>query len=135
MDVENSFTRNSAAEAAVRIVKRALQSLGKEFSLSYSEFQTALQLAANLANECPFDPRVQSREECIQCVTPNTLLLGRPSQSGNVGTFDFSIFPYKRLPAMQAEVTKFWRSWSQLAGPNLFIRSKWHTAQRNVAVK
>lgn len=35
---------------------------------------------------------------------------------------------------MQAEVTKFWRSWSQLAGPNLVVRSKWHTSQRNVAV-
>lgn len=34
---------------------------------------------------------------------------------------------------MQAEVSK-WRSWIQLAGPNLFIRSKWHTAERNVAV-
>lgn len=93
MDVENSFTRNSAAEAAVRIVKRALQSLGKEFSLSYSEFQTALHLAANLANERPFDARVQSREDCIQYVTPNTLLLGRAPQSGDVGTFDFSIYP------------------------------------------
>lgn len=35
---------------------------------------------------------------------------------------------------MQAEVSKFWRSWSQLAGPNLLVRNKWHTAKRNVAV-
>lgn len=35
---------------------------------------------------------------------------------------------------MQSMVNKFWRSWSQLAGPNLFIRNKWHTSQRNVAV-
>lgn len=35
---------------------------------------------------------------------------------------------------MQAEVNKFWRSWSQLACPKLFVRSKWHTAQRNVTV-
>lgn len=126
--------RNGAAEAAVRIVKRALHSLGKESSLSYSEFQTTLHIAANLTNERPIDARVQSREDCIQYVTPNCLLLGRASQSGDIRTFDFSCYPYERLRAMQSEVNKFWRSWSQLAGPNLFIRSKWHTAQRNVAI-
>lgn len=126
--------RNGAAEAAVRIVKRALQSLVRESSLTYSEFETTLHLAANLANERPIDARVQSREDCIQYVTPNTLLLGRASQSGDVRTFDFTNYPYKRLQVMQAEVTKFLRSWSQLAGPHLFIRSKWHTAERNVAV-
>ncbi|KAL3973928.1 GTP-binding protein [Sarotherodon galilaeus] len=126
--------RNGAAEAAVRIVKRALQSLGRESGLSYSEFQTALHVAANLANERPIDARVQSREGCIHYVTPNTLLLGRASQNGDFKMFDFSVYPYKRLQAIQAEVSKFWRSWSQLAGPNLFVRSKWHTAHRNVAV-
>lgn len=34
--------RNGAAEAAVRIVKQSLQSLGKESILSYGEFHTAL---------------------------------------------------------------------------------------------
>ncbi len=43
-------------------------------------------------------------------------------------------YPYKRLREMQNQVNKFWRSWSQLAGPNLFLRSKWHTSCRNVAV-
>ena len=126
--------RNGAAEAAVRIVKKALQSLGKESGLSYSESHTALYLAANLANERPIDARMQSREDCIQYVTPNSLLLGRASQSGDVKTFDFTSYPYKRLRAMQSEVTKFWKSWSQLAGPNLFVRSKWHITERNVAV-
>ena len=28
----------------------------------------------------------------------------------------------------------FLRSWSHLAGPNLFVRSKWHTTQINVTV-
>ena len=126
--------RNGAAEAAVRVVKRALQSFRKESDLSYSEFQTALHIAANLANERPIDARVQSREDCIHYVTPNTLLLGRASQTGDIKTFDFDSYPYKRIRAMQSEVNKFWRCWSQLAGPNLFVRSKWHTVQRNVAV-
>lgn len=35
---------------------------------------------------------------------------------------------------MQVEVTKFWRHWSQLSGPNLFVRNKWQTIKRNVSV-
>lgn len=126
--------RNGSAEAAVRIVKKALQSLGGESGLSYSELQTTLQLAANLANERPIDARVQSHEDTVQYITPNTLLLGRASSSGDWKTFDFTSYPYKRLQEMQHQVNKFWRSWSQLAGPNLFVRSKWHTTQRNVGV-
>lgn len=70
----------------------------------------------------------------IRYVSPNSLLLGRTSQSGDVMSCEFTKYPYKRLQVMQSEVTKFWKSWSQLAGPNLFVRSKWHTKKRNVAV-
>lgn len=126
--------RNGAAEAGVKVTKRALQSLGKGEGLTYSEFLTALKLAANLANERPIDARVQSRENSIIYITPNTLLLGRATQSGDFKTFDYTTYPFKRLQEIQTQVNYFWRSWSQLAGPNLFIRSKWHTAQRNVAV-
>lgn len=126
--------RNGAAEAAVRIIKRALQNCGGESTLTYSEMHTALQIAANLANERPIDARAQNQEGCIQYVTPNSLLLGRASQSGDIKTFDFFSYPFKRLQAMQSLVNKFWERWSQLAGPNLFIRSKWHTTHRNVAI-
>lgn len=126
--------RNGAAEAAVRIMKRALQSLGKGTNLSFSEFLTVLQLAANLANERPIDARAQSLEDRLEYITPNSLLLGRASQSGDVKTFDFGTYPYKRLREIQAQVNHFWKSWSQLAGPNLFVRCKWHTTERNVAV-
>ena len=68
--------RNGAAEAAVKITKRALQSLSTQANLTFSEFLTALQMAANLANERPIDARVQSREDRVQYVTPNSLLLG-----------------------------------------------------------
>lgn len=124
---------NEAAEAAVRIVKRALQSLGKSVGLTFSEFLTALQLAANLANGCPIDVRIQSREDRIQYVMPNALL-GCASQDGEFKTFSFTNYPYKRLQEIETQVNSFWRAWCQLAGPNLFIRSKWHITERNVAV-
>ncbi|XP_061902114.1 uncharacterized protein LOC133649625 [Entelurus aequoreus] len=126
--------RNGAAEAAVKITKRALQSLGRGEGLAFSEFLTVLKLAANLANERPIDARVQCREDGIQYITPNTLLLGRATQSGDFKTFDYTTYPFKRLQEIQMQVSYFWKSWSQLAGPNLFIRSKWHTAERNAAI-
>ncbi|XP_077480924.1 uncharacterized protein LOC144092035 [Stigmatopora argus] len=125
--------RNGAAEAAVRAVKRALHNLAGDRCFTWSEFQTFLYMAANLANERPIDARTQSREECIDYISPNTLLLGRTGPEGDVGSFNFQGYPYKRLRAIQTEVDRFWKKWSQLAGPNLFIRSKWHTTNRNVA--
>lgn len=68
--------QNGAAEAAVKITRGALQSLGTREGLTFTKFLMVLKLAANLANERPIDARVQSREDRIQYITPNTLLLG-----------------------------------------------------------
>lgn len=126
--------RNGAAEAAVRVVKRALNNLGGDGTFTWREFQTFLYMAANLANERPIDARIQSREDCVGYICPNSLLLGRSGPKGDPGSFAFESYPYKRLREIQAEVDKFWRKWSQLAGPNMFVRNKWHTRERNVAV-
>ncbi len=125
--------RNEAAEAAVRLVKRALNNLGGDGVFTWTEFQTFLYMAANLANERPIDARIQSREDCIDYISPNSLLLGRAGSKGDPGRFQFENYSYKRLGIIQTEVNRFWRKWCQLAGPNLFIRSKWHTRERNVA--
>lgn len=115
-----TWRRNGAAEAAVKVTKRALQSLGRGEGLTFSEFLM-------VANERPIDARVQSREDCIQYITLNTVLLGWATQSGDFRAFDYTTYPFKRLLEMQTQVSHFWKSWSQLAGPHLFIRSKWHT--------
>ena len=52
--------RNGAAEAAVKIVKRALSNLCGVGVFTWGEFQTFLFMAANLANERPIDARVQT---------------------------------------------------------------------------
>ncbi|XP_036068500.1 uncharacterized protein LOC112152419 [Oryzias melastigma] len=126
--------RNGAAEAAVRLLKRALHNLGGDGIFTWGEFQTFLYMAANLTNERPIDARTQSQEDCINYITPNTLLLGRAGPKGDSCSFDFAGYPFKRLNVIQAEVNRFWKKWSQLAGPNLLIRNKWHTKTRNVAV-
>lgn len=126
--------RNGAAEAAVRTVKRALQNLGGDGVFTWGEFQTFMYMAANLANERPIDARTQSQEDCVEYITPNSLLLGRACSRGDPGHFQFEGYPYKRLSMIQSQVNRFWKKWCQLAGPNLFIRSKWHTRERNLAV-
>ena len=126
--------RNGAAEAAVGVLKRALSSVGENEDLSTLEFQTLLYLAANLSNERPIGARTQVQEETVDIITPNSLLLGRAGPKGDAQGFDFPAYPFSRLRAVQVEVDKFWRRWSQLAGPHLFVRQKWHVPARNVAV-
>lgn len=120
--------RNGPAEAAVCTVKWALHNLGGDGVFTWSEFQTFLYMAANLVNERPIDARTQSREDCVDYISPNSLLLGRTRPKGDLGSFEFEGYPYKRLRVIQTEVNRFWRKWSQLAGPNLFV-SKWHTKE------
>ncbi len=74
---------------------------------TWGEFQTFLYMAANLANERPIDARTQSREYCLEYITPNSLLLGRVSPRGDIGDFDFAGYPYKRLMVIQGEIKKF----------------------------
>lgn len=126
--------RNGAAEAAVRVLKRALSSVGKECNLTALEFQTFLYLAANLANERPIGARAQVQDETMEVITPNSLLLGRAGPNGDSRGFEYPIYPVVRLRSIQIEVNKFWKRWSQLAGTNLYIRQKWHALARNVAV-
>lgn len=89
--------------------------------LTTLEFQSLLYLAANLSNERPIGARSQVQEEMVEVVTPNSLLLGRAGPRGDTQGFKFPTYPFSRLRAVQVEVDKFWRCWSQLAGPHLYI--------------
>ncbi|KAJ8378393.1 hypothetical protein AAFF_G00242810 [Aldrovandia affinis] len=126
--------RNGAAEAAVKVVRRALRANDKKGPFTLVELQTLLYLAANLANERPIEARIQAQEDdVIEYLSPNSLLLGRTGPKGDSGGFKWD-YPFQRFQAVQGAVSEFWRRWSQLAGPNLFTRPKWHTKERNVAV-
>lgn len=127
--------RNGAAEAAVKLMKRALTSIGGMIgSLTWGEPQTLFHQVANLTNERPIDARAQEQEDSVEYVTPNTLLLGRTGIGGDIGEIDLCAHPWRWLRAIQIGVDMFWRKWSELAGPKLFIRPKWHWSKRNVEV-
>ena len=127
--------RNGAAEAAVKLLKRALMSLGGTVgSLTWGELQTLFYQAANLTNERPIDARAQEQEDSVEYLTPNSLILGRASLGGDTNGLDLETHSWRRLRAIQIGVDRFWAKWRELAGPNLFIRPKWHRTERNVKV-
>ncbi|KAL2088696.1 hypothetical protein ACEWY4_015595 [Coilia grayii] len=127
--------RNGAAEAAVKLLKRALTSLGGTTgSLTWGELQTLFYQAANLTNERPIDARAQEQEDSVEYLTPNSLILGRASLGGDTSGLDLETHSWRRLRAIQIGVDRFWAKWRELAGPNLFIRHKWHRSERNVEV-
>ena len=74
----DSSQRNRAAEAAVQIVKRAF-----------------CNLAVNLANQRPIDARIQSREDSISYITPNSFLLGRAGPKGDIYIFNIEGYSTK----------------------------------------
>lgn len=53
---------------------------------------------------------------------------------GTLKSFDFNNYPYKRLREIQSQIDEFRIAWCQLAVLNLFVRTKWHTTERNVTV-
>ena len=135
MSPADSPHRNGAAEAAVKIIKTALGSLtGVSSKLTWDELQTVLFEAANLANERPINAHAQVEEDTVVYITPNSLLQGHTRRGGNFMGINFQDYPWKRLQAIQEAVDKFWTKWSALAGPSLFVRSKWHQRERDVAV-
>ena len=53
---------------------------------------------------------------------------------GDISGLDLETHSWRRLRAIQIGVDRFWAKWRELAGPNLFIRQKWHRSERNVRV-
>ncbi|KAL0165741.1 hypothetical protein M9458_037585, partial [Cirrhinus mrigala] len=96
--------RNGAAEAAVRVLKRALSSVGMGCNLTALEFQTLLYLVANLSNERPIGARAQVQDEAVEVITPNSLLLGRAGPKGDSRGFEYPTYPFVRLRSIQIEV-------------------------------
>ena len=65
---------------------------------------------------------------------PNDLLLGRSSGAVPEGEFDISINATKRLKFIDSTLNCFWKRWHRDYFQTLFLRQKWHTSCRNIAV-
>jgi hypothetical protein len=104
------------------------QGLVESRRLSPSEFLTLCSEVANLVNERPIGTLPSSDSE-INCITPNSLLLGR-SVAKNPGDWqEFFPSPEKLFHVVQSVVSEFWRNWVELCAPCLVVR---HTTTRNL---
>ena len=124
---------NGAAEATIKIVKKALLRSVGENVLSFTELQTMFFEAAEIANERPL--AVQTSDDSkIQYLCPNQLILGRSSARVPSGDFEFTKHPIRRFQLVQSLVDRFWLEWQKLTFPTLVQRKKWHTECRNLQV-
>lgn len=51
---------------------------------------------------------------------------------GDMDGLDLVTHPWRRLRNIHNLVDRFWTKWNELDSPNLFVREKWHTKERNV---
>ena len=73
--------RNGLAEAAVKLVKSALDlTLASQVTLNYAEIDTLFSSVANLVNQRPLAVKSFTYED-HHAITPNDLLLGRSRNS------------------------------------------------------
>jgi hypothetical protein len=125
--------RNGVTEALVKSVKKAITVSIQDNVMTFSELQTVCFEAANLVNERPIGRYPTSPEDGTY-LCPNDLLLGRCTSRVPSGPFRETANPRLRFEFVQRVINAFWKHWTRDYFPNLLIRQKWHTSQRNVEV-
>ena len=123
--------QNGSTEALVKTMKRALKaSIGNQV-FTYTEFQTIMYEAAQIANQRPIGRKPATPNEGTY-LCPNDLLLGRSSSIIPQGPFSDVSSVKQRMQFLQEVVKRFWKRWSREVFPSLVIEPKWHTQKRNV---
>ena len=124
---------NGAAESLVKSIKKAITASVGDAVMTFSELQTVVFEAAGLVNERPIGSHPSSPDESTY-LTPNDLLLGRATRRAPQGPFEEQWNHKRRHNYVQSVVSCFWKRWMMEIFPNLVVRPKWHTEQRNLEV-
>ena len=124
---------NGCCESLIKSIKKSIWQSVKSHRVSFSELQTIVFEAANLANERPIGIKPDGNSE-HSYLCPNDLLLGRASQRAPHGTWDQSNNIAKRFNFVQQIVDLYWKKWTLCYFPNLILQHKWHHEKRNVQV-
>ena len=122
---------NGATESLVKSVKRALHTIIRDQTLTFSELQTVMYEAAQLVNERPIG-RSPTQPDDNSYLCPNDLILERSSSRLPQGPFKDRCSRKYRLDFVQKLVEHFWKRWTRDLFPNLVIQSKWHVDKRNL---
>ena len=68
----------------------------------------------------------------IQCLTANSLLLGRATTSNHLGWQPSETNTSSQYHLVQSVVEDFWKQWTELYAPTLLVQRKWHPARCNL---
>ena len=139
----NSQFQNGGAEIMVKLAKGVMKVLMGELAekrLSLNELNTVLCEASNIINSCPIGIK-PNQDSDTEFLTPNSLLLGRNSDTIDSGPFhtrdkfDQGLnVDCERFQLVQKVIGQFWTVWQQNYFPTLLVRRKWHYRQRNLKV-
>ena len=124
---------NGAVEALVKSTKRALHVAIGDNVLKPLELQTVMFEAAQLVNQRPIGCHPTNPSDGVY-MSPNDLLLGRSTPAIPQGPFKERCSNRYRFDFIQMTVESFWKRWMIEVFPNLVVRPKWHTEQRNLLV-
>ena len=137
----NSQHQNGGAEVMVKMAKSAMKALMEQLGenvLSLNELNTVMMEATNLINSRPIGIK-PNKDVDTEFLTPNSLLMGRNSDTIDAGPFiDKEKFDlgYKadcdRFLLVQKLVDQFWVTWMKNYFPTLLVRRKWHYKKRNL---
>ena len=117
----------------MKTIKRALDVTIGDQVFTFSEFQTIMYEAAELANERPIG-RMPTEPDDGTYLAPNDLILGRSSTRVPQGLFQDRTSCNDRFNFIQTVMKNYWKRWMREVFPRLVIQPKWHTDHRNVCI-
>ena len=139
----NSQHQTGGVEVMVKLAKGAIKAIMHKLGqhkVTLNELNTILAEAANLINSRPIGLK-PNKDTDVEYLTPNSLLLGRSSDTISGGPFEAkdmfdqgSKLDHDRFKLTQRIVNQFWEVWIKNYFPTLLVRKKWHQRQRNMKV-
>jgi hypothetical protein len=121
-------------ERLIRGVKRSMKAILGERTVDEEVLRTVLTEAQGIANSRPLCPNSDDAKD-MEAITPNHLLLQRPTATLPPGNFeDSDLVSRKKWRQTQILADHYWKRWLREYLPNLQKRQKWNKLQRDLAV-
>ena len=119
-------------ERLVRTVKRPLQVILKDRTVTDFQLMTIFAEIEGLVNSRPLTPSSNNIND-YEALTPNHFLIGRSSANVPFAVhYETDIHSRKRWKQVQHLTNQFWRRWQREYLPSITIRPKWHKDQPNI---
>ena len=121
-------------ERVIRSIKRILSALLTSQPTTDDSLITLFSEVESIVNSRPLTPVLQD-PEANEPLTPNHILLMRPSPSYTPGVFSESDnYVRKKWRQVQYLTDQFWRRWRREYLQTLQTRQKWHNVEQNYSV-